>query len=74
MKSSIYAQNVMYPGHNFLAKKLKRMLSNYLLKSFVKIKSYRKRILNLNLINTKAKRFISWTFVALKTYAHFHKD
>jgi len=74
MKSSIYAQNVMYPGHNFLAKKLKRILSNYLSKSFVKIKNYRKKIVNLDLINTKTKRFLSSAFLTLKTYAHFHKD
>ncbi len=64
----------MYPGHNFLANKLKRILSNYLLKSFVKIKNYRKKIVNLDLINTKAKRFLYSAFLTLKTYAHFHKD
>lgn len=72
-KSRIQGSNIFYPGPNFLAKKLKRIVNFHLGLAFHKVKSYRKIIINFNLIQRIPERNLACGFFCIKNYAQLHK-
>lgn len=72
-QSSIYITGISYPGTHFLAKKLKRIVHFYLLRSFHKIKIYRRPIINLNLVNSFYKRALASAYFSIKIFVQTKK-
>lgn len=55
--SRLFVSGVNYPGAEFIAKKLKRIIVHNLLSVFLKLRSHKKIIINLNLLSSVGKRF-----------------
>ena len=71
--SRLFVSGINYPGSTFVAKKLKRIIETYIKSIFNKLKSNKKIIVNLNLLDKIAKRFLTCSFFAIKHYSQSHK-
>lgn len=72
-KSAIQGSRVIYPGSNFIAKKLKRIVNSHMKKAFAVIKRYKKQLINLDIINNIKYKFLKCAYFNIQTYAQSHK-